>query len=179
MSNKLHVFIFGSDLPTKKTLAEVISILQTNIMVLPEVAYTVLLDLGIPREHLRKTEHRIKFQEQILVRQHAMEKAQTCNHYISIHGIETLVLSAIYVSEEFYQYLLTTTYAKECIETYKKSLVFMVKPQTEVGNRDISYTDKLIMERTIKMLEEHKIPFELVDQTDIIVSFFFLKRLIK
>ncbi|XP_035673971.1 uncharacterized protein LOC118414202 [Branchiostoma floridae] len=131
----LRVFLCGAHSTGKTTLLNDLS-QAVRIHGEPEVARKVIQDMGLTREDLDYRKNPRAFEDlqlKILDAQCATERrnAEAGRDYIADRGIDPVVYAAVCLGNDAKQRLMGTNQAKECIERYRKSLVFVLTPHQE------------------------------------------------
>jgi len=173
----LRVFVCGAHSVGKTTLVNKVG-KEMNLHIQAEVARNVIKDLNLRREDFDPKINPTKFeelQERILEAQCKVEECNSRNGtpYIADRGIDPLIYSLLYLGEESMKRLSNLPSTKECINRYKNSLMFVVRPYPECLQTDdirlvpkmeelINYTN--IME---KVLQENDIPYTVIDVLDL------------
>ncbi|CAH1258238.1 Hypp1979 [Branchiostoma lanceolatum] len=172
----LRVFLCGAHSTGKTTLLTDLG-KAVRIHGEPEVARKVIKDMGLTREHLDYKKNPKAFEDlqlKILDAQCETERrnAEAGRDYIADRGIDPVVYADVCLGEDAKQRLLGSHQAKECIERYKTSLVFVLTPHQECIKDDgfrMMGTLEELQRYTIAMttiLHENDIPFTLIRDLD-------------
>lgn len=173
----LRVFICGAHSVGKTTLVNEVG-KKLSLHVEAEVARKVIKDLNLRREDFDPETNTSKFeelQEKILEAQCKVEEQHSRNGtpYIADRGIDPLVYSLMYLGENSMKRLLSLPSSQECVNRYRTSLVFVVRPFREcLQTDDIRLVPKMeelskftnLME---KVLQDNRIPFTVIDVLDL------------
>jgi nicotinamide riboside kinase len=114
-----------------------------------------------------------------------LETENEGTNYVSDRGIDSIAYSIFYVDESFGEELLQTTQAKECIERYKRSLIFLIEPKSECikddGTRMISQLDeaKAFTEVFHSLFKKLNITYHTIDTADLEERALFVENLIR
>lgn len=167
------MFICGAHSTGKTTLVNEVG-KELDLHVEAEVARKVIKDLNLrledfdPKVKPRKFE---ELQEKILEAQCEVEgrNARSGTSYIADRGIDPIVYALLYLGRESMARLLNLPSCKECIDRYRNSLVFVVRPFPECVQADgirlvpkmdelMAYTDKMEA-----VLQQNAIPYTAID----------------
>jgi len=166
-----YVFVCGASSSGKTTLVNAFLKRYSGWSTIAEIGRNLLKEMNISRDDL-EGEVQKQFQRRILELQNEKENLLSSFSYISDRGIDNLVYSKIYCGDEYFQNLLETDSAMECIARYRspQSRNFLLIPYEEYwkddGVRMIStFEECLRFTEVMKWLFEYlKIPYCCIDQ---------------
>ncbi|XP_019625578.1 PREDICTED: uncharacterized protein LOC109470921 [Branchiostoma belcheri] len=173
----LRVFLCGAQSTGKTTLLNDLTTEVPKIHGEPEVARRVIQGLGLTREDFDYKKNPKGFEDlqlKILDAQCETERTNAAagRDYIADRGIDPVVYAHVCLGENAKQRLLETQQAKECIERYKKSLVFVITPHQECIKDDgfrMTGTLEDLQRYTVAMttiLNDNGIPFTTIQELD-------------
>jgi len=167
-----HIFLCGAHSTGKTTLTNALHEKWPYFTVIQEVGRKLLKELGWNAKDLDEPQNRKLFQSRILEAQCKCEReVEHCEYVVSDRGIDLLTYVKYYLPSEvaFYQQLVATPEAQECLERYRNGLVFVLKPQHSLmvddGVRMIPDWNQLVgfTQSLCEILRQYKIPFILID----------------